>query len=99
MSSSAKWGKSSPVSASSTIVGESVLSERGSVSGVGRPVVVAPGRCVSSVLPGEKPSRSASSVGSTIFPEARGNVVAPNSTCLPVGVVGSSARYTFDGNG
>ena len=67
-------------------------------SGVARPVMVAPGRCVRMVPPGEKPSRVANGPFSMRFPCAeRGSVVAPNATCTPVGMVGSGTVHTLDG--
>src|SRR5688572_11469064 len=83
------------VSASIKTVGESPSSERAIVSGLGRPVIVAPGRCAMTPAPGEKPSLSLKGAGSV----GPGNVVGPNSTWRRVGIVASETVHTFDGNG
>ncbi len=107
-SSSAQWGTSVPVSASMTIVGElgtggepEAAIETGIVSGLARPVTVAPAMNVSGPTPGEKPSESVQTCGFvwTFLGAENGNVFAPKATCLPVTVVGSSTSHTFDGNG
>src|SRR5258708_22088135 len=105
-SSSAKWGTSTPVSASTRTVGDELTtSESAMWSGSGSPVTVAPGMWVSGPTPGEKPSERRQTAGLVWVPVPglpepdRGSVVLPKATCLCVGVDGSSASHTFDGKG
>jgi hypothetical protein len=58
MSNSVKCGTRAPVSASMISVGLVSSSESASVSCVGQPVSVAPGRCVIGDMPIDQPSRS-----------------------------------------
>src|SRR5580700_7335290 len=85
-----------------TIVGElATTREAGIVSGVARPVTVAPAMYVSGPTPGEKPSESVQTWGfvCTFFGIENGNVFAPKATCFPVTVFGSSTSQTLDGKG
>ncbi len=74
-------------------MGEEVVTEDASVSCVGRPVMVAPGRCVRIVWPGEKPSLSATIFGSSL-PTVVACGIAPwgMATRFLVTVVVSSTR-------
>ena len=82
------------------MVGESLVTDRARVSWVGRPVTVAPGSWVRMVCPGEKPSLSATTLGSSRpLSVVSGMASRGMATCFLVTVVGSSTSQTLEGNG
>jgi hypothetical protein len=101
MSSSAKCGTNAPVSASITMVGDVVFTESAIVSCAGSPATVASGKCVIIGPPAEKPSASFHADGSvSLTPCCHfGSISFVKLTRFPVGVVASSTRCAFDGNG
>ncbi len=75
------------------MVGEAVVTESARVSCVGRPVMVAPGRCVMMVIPGEKPSLWLTNEGgSGPMLAFMGMAAAGMATRLPLDVVASAVR-------
>ena len=100
MSISDQWGTSAPVSTSSRIVGEDGLSDSSMLSGRGRPCAVAPGRCVTMLMPGENPSRVLNGVTSVTPPELlTGTVMGSNCVRSPVSRAGSATVNTLLGSG